>query len=185
MKQPAVFLDRDGVINFDSGYVKNPEETFLIEGVADFIDSLKNDLGFKAIVISNQSGVARGLMTLEEVESVNNKINELLNPNAKIDAFYFCTHHPDFDGYVCDCRKPSPFLILKAAKEHNLDLKRSYFIGDKATDMECGFNAGIAPILFNEFEGAEFIALKKGNKIPKFTSIDFSKILQFIINDKY
>lgn len=95
---PAVFLDRDGTINYDSGYIKEPEKVIIMEGVSEGIRKLKRQFGFKIIVISNQAGVAKGLLTLEDVESVNNKIYEiLLEEGAEIDAFYYCPFHPDYD----------------------------------------------------------------------------------------
>ena len=99
MKFAAVFLDRDGTINEDPGYLGEPEKVKLLPGVGKALSYLKNVLHFRLIVISNQSGIARGLITKENVEKVNNRINEiLLQDNVSIDAFYFCPFHPDFNN---------------------------------------------------------------------------------------
>ena len=144
MSHSALFLDRDGTINIDTGYIRDSDNIELYPGVAEGIRNLKNKFDMKMIVISNQSGIARGIMSREDVDAVNRRINELLNSSeTSIDAFYYCPYHPDFNNEdLASCRKPSPELVFLAAKEHDIDLKRSYFIGDKVSDVECGINAG-------------------------------------------
>ena len=186
MLKPAVFLDRDGTINFDPGYIKNPEEVHLLEGVAEGIRKLKDHFGFKIIVISNQAGVSKGLMTEKDVESVNVKINELLKDKGTcIDAFYFCPFHPDNDPpEKTVCRKPSPLMILKAAGEHNIDLKSSYMIGDKVSDIEAGINADIKTIMLNTgCVDDEISILHNQGKKPNFVAANFSEACDFIIHD--
>ncbi len=184
--KPAIFLDRDGTINLDTGYVKNPDEVFLLEGVAEGIRKLKDGFGFKIIVISNQAGVSKGLMTFEDVEVVNAKINELLqNEGTCVDAFYYCPFHPDNDppGRTI-CRKPSPFMILKAAKEHNIDLNKSYMIGDKVSDVEAGFNANIKTVFLNAGGKLDEISiLHNQGKKPNFVAANFNKACDLIIKD--
>ncbi len=186
MLNSAVFLDRDGTLNEDPGYLGDPAKVRLFTGVGQALSILKNQLGFKLIVVSNQSGVARGLITRNMVESVNVKINELLAvDNVSIDAFYYCTTHPDFNSEKeIRCRKPSPEMVLKAAKELNIDLSRSYFVGDTVSDMECGMNAGLKTILVRTGYGEESLSnLKKQNKFPSFVAQNFSEVRSIIQND--
>ena len=186
MKHYAVFLDRDGTINYDSGYIKNPSEVVLLAGVSEGIKKLKNECGFKTIVISNQAGVAKGLMTASDVELVNNHINELLkNEGAAIDAFYYCPFHPDFDPpEKSNCRKPSPVMIVQAAAEHEIDLSKSYMIGDKASDVECGINAGVKTVLINSEDNRNEISILHNlGKKPNFTAANFKEVCDFIIKD--
>lgn len=139
----AVFLDRDGVINKkppEQDYVKKWDEFFMLSDVENAIKKIKN-AGYLVIVITNQRGVARGLMTEETVNGIHESINrELARFGTSIDAFYWCKHNYDDK---CDCRKPAPGLILKAAKDLDIDIGKSIFIGDTKTDEECGKNAGI------------------------------------------
>lgn len=136
----AFFLDRDGTINIDTGYVGSPDKLELIPKAAEAI-KMMNDCGYLVIVISNQSGVARGFFTLEDVERVNRRLNEMLEENgAHIDAFYCCPHLPD--GVVkeyameCDCRKPKLGLFRQAIEDFELDAKECYACGDRARDVE-------------------------------------------------
>ena len=138
----AFFLDRDGVVVEQVHYLCDPEQTRLEKGVAEAIRRMHSK-GYLVVVITNQSGVARGKFTMNEVELVHKKIAELLaETGEKIDAFYICPHHPDHDG-VCPCRKPAPGLILQAAKELDIDLAASVMIGDKLSDVKCGKNASL------------------------------------------
>ena len=148
MGSPAVFLDRDGTINEEVGYLSDPSQVNLIPGAADAIARLRA-AGFKLVVVTNQSGIARGLFTVKELHHVNQALEKLLNENgAGIDAFYFCPHHPMHGEKVtCECRKPKPGMAIKAAKELDLDLSRSYFVGDKVSDIELGINAGGKTVL--------------------------------------
>jgi D-glycero-D-manno-heptose 1,7-bisphosphate phosphatase len=185
MLKPAVFLDRDGTINFDPGYLGNPNEVEIFPYVKEGIRKLKCDLGFTIVVISNQSGIARGLITEEQVISVNNRINELLGQESKIDAFYYCKYHPDFSTpKESECRKPSPDMIFKAADEMGLDLNKSYIIGDKTIDILSGKNAGIRTVLVqnleNETENKDFNTEKTK---PDFTAKDFKEACNFIFID--
>ncbi len=157
MKFPAIFLDRDGTINHDPGYIGNPDIVELLAGAGEAIALLKNQLGFMLIVISNQSGISRGIMTEEDVVLVNERLNELLSPyGATIDHFYFCPFHPEFSpAEKCGCRKPSPELVLKAAEAHSVDMSKSYFVGDTANDIRCGKRAGLKTILVKTGYGTE------------------------------
>jgi D,D-heptose 1,7-bisphosphate phosphatase len=186
MLQHAIFLDRDGTINFDTGYVKNPDDVHLMEGVAEGIRKLKDLFGFKMIVVSNQAGVSKGIMTIEDVEIVNAKVNELLQKEGTcIDAFYYCPFHPDNDPPAKTvCRKPSPFMILKAAEEHNIDLKKSYMIGDKTSDVDAGINANIKTVFINAGNTADEISILYNlGKKPNFVAANFNIACDFIIKD--
>jgi D-glycero-D-manno-heptose 1,7-bisphosphate phosphatase len=174
MSNPAIFIDRDGTINEDPGYLGDPNGVKLFPGTGEAL-ALVKEAGFKIIVISNQSGISRGLITREAVESVNKKINELLaEEKTAIDGFYYCPFHPEFSSSEeCSCRKPSPELVLKAAEDFNIDLSRSYFIGDSVADIKCGINAGVKAVLVKTGNGEETISLlKKENIFPTFVAND-------------
>ncbi len=186
MKHHAIFLDRDGTINHDFGYVKDPSQIILLPGVSDGIKTLKDKFGFKAIVISNQAGVSKGLMTKNDVDKVNDRINEMLKEaGTSIDAFYYCPFHPDFDPMEkSNCRKPSPVMIVQAAEEHEIDLSKSYMIGDKASDIESGINAGVKTVLINSSDNSNEISILHNlGKKSNFTAANFKEVCTFIIND--
>lgn len=154
----CVFLDRDGVINLERRVVSNPKgfmwsmnDLYLLPG-SIFGVALLNEMGYKVIVVTNQSGVGRGLFTEQFVDDVHTKINKMMaRGDATINDFYYCPHHPteakEKYKIECDCRKPKPGMIFSAAKKWNIDLKQSYFVGDSIRDIECGWNAGVKPIL--------------------------------------
>jgi histidinol-phosphate phosphatase family protein len=131
----AVFLDRDGTIIEDVHYIGDPDRVVLIPGAARAIANL-NAAGRPVIVITNQSGIARGMLSEADYESVKARLDALLaEEGARIDATYFCPHHPDFSG-PCDCRKPGTLLYERAIAELRLDATRSAFIGDRWRDLE-------------------------------------------------
>lgn len=149
-KQKAIFLDRDGTINKYVGFLRNIDDFELIDGAAEAI-KLINQSGYLAIVVTNQPVIARGEVTWEQLNEIHRKMETLLGKDgAYLDGIYICPHHPDkgFAGerqeykIVCDCRKPKPGLLLKAAKDFNIDLSQSYMIGDDDRDVQAGLNAG-------------------------------------------
>ena len=147
----AVFIDRDGTINEDIGYVSSPEDLIIYPWAAEAI-RLVNESGMKAIVITNQSGIARGLYTEETLHNIHGRLrDELARDGAQLDGIYYCPHHPRIgdDRYrqFCECRKPHPGMLLQAAREHNVDLSRSFVIGDKSSDMNLATNAGAKGVL--------------------------------------
>lgn len=150
-KKPAIFLDRDGVLNRDSGYVYRVEDLVVLPGVAAGLKRLA-DQGFELVVITNQSGVARGFFTLAQVETFHDALRARIvaDGGPELSHFYTCPHHPD--GTVapynvpCVCRKPEPGLLDKAVAELDLDRGRSFFFGDKPSDIHCGANAGVVSI---------------------------------------
>ena len=186
MLNKAVFLDRDGTLNYDPGYLGNPKDLKLFSDTGDVLATLKNIHHFKLIVISNQSGVARGLITEEDVVSVNEELNRrLLEFNVQIDAFYYCPFHPNFNGEKdCICRKPSPKMILDSAKDFNINLSKSYFIGDSVSDIKAGMSAELKTILVKTGYGVESISiLQNENYFPSFVAENLTEACKFIIND--
>ena len=148
----AIFLDRDGVLIEDANLLTVAGGIQVLEGVPKALERLRAN-GFRLIVVSNQAVVARGLATEPEVESINRCIGELIEQGGgpRIDAFYFCPHHPKatLPAYrkVCDCRKPEPGMLLRAAREHEIDLKGSFMVGDRMTDVIAGAKAGARTVL--------------------------------------
>jgi D-glycero-D-manno-heptose 1,7-bisphosphate phosphatase len=143
-KRRAVFLDRDGTINEEMGYINHLSRFRLLPEAAPAIRRL-NEAGFPVVVITNQSGAARGYFPAKLVDEVHRHLHDLLaQAGARVDAIYTCLHGPDDD---CSCRKPKPGLLLKAAQDLNLDLSRSYLVGDRYKDIETAANAGVAGIL--------------------------------------
>ena len=151
MKRKAIFLDRDGTIIADRGFVHKKEELELLPGAAEAI-KLANKQGFLVVVVTNQSGIARGYFTEGQMKAFNAHLAwTLKTQGARIDAFYYCPHHPEapIKAYRkdCPCRKPQSGLILKAAEELNIDLAKSYMVGDSPRDAEAGRRAGCRTIL--------------------------------------
>ena len=148
----AGFFDRDGTLNVNTGYLYKVEEFQWMEGAVEAIRYC-NDRGWLAIVVTNQSGVARGYYAEEDVQRLHAWMNEELEKyGAHIDAFYYCPHHPkgSVPEYAreCSCRKPAPGLVETACKEHGIDKSRSCLIGDKEWDVECAGRAGVKGILY-------------------------------------
>ncbi len=157
-KQKAIFLDRDGTINKYVGFLRDIDEFELLDGVADAIQEI-NASGYLAIVATNQPVIARGEVSFDELEMIHNKMETLLGQKgAYLDAIYFCPHHPHkgYEGerpelkFDCECRKPKPGMLLKAAQEFNIDLAQSWMIGDGENDIKAGMNAGCKTALIGE-----------------------------------
>ena len=159
-KQKAIFLDRDGTINKYVGFLRKIDQFDLIEGAAEAI-KLINSSGYLAIVITNQPVIARGEVTVPELDLIHQKMETLLGAEgAYLDGLYYCPHHPDkgFEGEIpelkfdCDCRKPKPGLLLRAATDFNIDLSSSWMIGDGKNDVLAGQNAGTRTALIGDGE---------------------------------
>jgi D-glycero-D-manno-heptose 1,7-bisphosphate phosphatase len=153
MPNIAVFLDRDGTLIHDPGYLNHPDQVQLIDGVAEALAEFHR-LGYKTVVASNQSGVARGIVTVEMLERIHDRLRELLAAQgASLDGIYYCPDHPD--GVVpqyrkdSDWRKPRPGMLLAAAREMEIDLGKSWMIGDTERDVEAGRSAGCRTILIS------------------------------------
>lgn len=149
-RQKAVFLDRDGTLNKYVGFLRNIDEFELLDGVADAVKAI-NDSGYLAIVVTNQPVIARGEVTFAQLEEIHNKMETLLGlEGAYVDAIYYCPHHPHkgYEGEIpelkfdCGCRKPKAGMLIQAADDFNIDLSRSWMIGDSENDILCGINAG-------------------------------------------
>jgi D-glycero-D-manno-heptose 1,7-bisphosphate phosphatase len=144
--QPCVFLDRDGVLIEDVDLLTDSRMIHVLPGVAQALDRLRRG-DYRLVVITNQTVVARGLATLEQVDAINAEIERrLLNSGAWLDAWYVCPHHPSATVVAhrldCECRKPRPGMIRRAAVEHGIDLARSYLVGDRLSDVAAGAAAG-------------------------------------------
>ena len=158
----AVFIDRDGTLNEDIGYVSTPDELILYPWAAEAVRQI-NRSQFKAIVITNQSGIARGMYSEKTLDAIHNRmIKELAVEGAFIDAVYYCPHHPDFGDaayrQMCHCRKPDTGMLDEAARDHNINLKASYVIGDKASDIMLAENTGAISALVLTGYGKETTA---------------------------
>ena len=139
----ALFLDRDGTIIEDCGYMSDPALVRLIPGAADALAALAVE-GWKLLIVSNKSGVGRGLIGRQQMEAVHNRFLELMRSHrVQITDSFFCTHEPE---EACECRKPSALLLKRAAQAHSLDLSASCMIGDRESDILCGRNAGCSTI---------------------------------------
>ena len=138
---PAVFIDRDGTIMEDTDYCSHPKDVRVFPGVLEALRRLKSR-GFKLIIITNQSGIGRGLFTLDQYRAVESEVLQQLG-DGLIDATYYC---PDAPGQYSNCRKPAPGMVVKATQDHHIDLSRSFLIGDKEVDVQCARNAGVRAI---------------------------------------
>lgn len=167
----AIFFDRDGTLNHDSGYLSRPEEVFLLPGVRETIDILKVD--FRLFLFTNQSGVARGYFGIEEVNAVNRRLCELLGDEKVFDGMCIATESPsDPDlGY----RKPSPRYILEMSQRYNLDLSRCFIVGDRKRDLEAGLKGGIRAVRISaDIDDGETTEFCKANGIE--TIKDFREL---------
>ena len=147
MKRRAVFMDRDGTISEEIGYVNHPSRYRVFPYSAEAV-RLLNEAGWLAILVTNQAGVARGYFTEEVITAVHDVLTQELGAQgAKLDAIYYCAHHPTVGEapyrFDCDCRKPKPGLIERAAAEFEIDLRQSWMIGDRYSDIELAHNAGV------------------------------------------
>jgi len=145
-KKRCIFLDRDGVINKEVGYLSDPDRFEFIPGSLEALKIIKQK-GYLLIIITNQAGIARGYFSEEILHSIHTKmINILKNHDITLDGIFYCPHHPDFTG-ECDCRKPLPGMIYRATSKHNIDLTESYMIGNTLNDIKAGFNAQCKTVL--------------------------------------
>lgn len=183
-KQKAIFLDRDGTINKYKGYITSPKQLELIGGVADAIKKI-NKSEYLAVIVTNQPSIAMGRMSFAVLDEIHAKLDTLLGDNgAYIDAVYFCPHHPDkgFEGEVaelkkvCDCRKPSGGMLRKAAEELNIDLSRSFMVGDSQRDVLAGIDAGCTPVFLTNGENTVDIEnIREYKNLSDFVKDEFNK----------
>lgn len=170
MMNKAIFLDKDGTLIPDIPYNVDVEKISLYDDLIEGLKLLQRD-GYLLIVISNQSGIARGYFSEEDFSVVINRLTEILkNSGIVINALYYCPHHPDgiVNGYNinCDCRKPLPGLLLKAAAEHDIDMARSWMIGDILNDVEAGNRAGCRTVLVDKGNETEWLTGE--HRLPDF-----------------
>jgi histidinol-phosphate phosphatase family protein len=158
LKKAAVFLDRDGTINPDPGYLSDPDDFELFPRTGEGMRALAES-GFTLVVISNQSGVARGLIKPAQLDEIHERMKaKLREEGVELAGIYYCPHHPD---ERCSCRKPSPQLVYDAAGRLNLDLASSYFVGDMMSDIKTGKEAGLRTVLVVTGEGRKSVEKAK------------------------
>jgi D-glycero-D-manno-heptose 1,7-bisphosphate phosphatase len=192
-KARAVFVDRDGVLNDlvydrEEGRVVSPfsaKQLRVFPFVADAVRALRDELGFKVIVISNQPGVAKRQFTLAELERMNAKIGrELAEHGTELDGEYYCLHHPDalIKKYrvVCDCRKPKPGLLIRASREKEVDLEGSFFVGDALSDVKAGKRAGCKTILVGHVTTFLGILIDKEAATPDYVVGSLKEVPQLL-----
>jgi histidinol-phosphate phosphatase family protein len=158
--RPALFLDRDGTLIQDVGYISDPHEIVLLDGVADGLQAAQS-AGYALVIVSNQSGIGRGLFDSSCNDEVDAELRELLAQlGVELDASYYCPHRPDAG---CPCRKPQPGLLLAAARELDIQLSASWMVGDRASDVEAGLNAGCR---------AASLGFSYASSVPEVESVD-------------
>ncbi len=177
----AVFLDRDGTINEDVGYLSDPEGFVPIDGALEAIALLKG-AGFKVVVITNQSGLSRGLIRKENLRAIHERLLKMLEERGvTIDGLYYCPHLPE-EG--CNCRKPRTGLVERAMSELSIDPKGSYMVGDKVSDIELARNTGMRAILVLTGCGKEsFEALKGRDDLAFETARNLMEAARWIVRD--
>jgi len=180
--EKAVFLDRDGTLNEDPGYLSQPEQMRLLPGVGEALAKLSEE-GFLLVVVSNQSGVARGLISKKDLPLIHARLNEHLKPSGVfIDHFELCFHHPD-DG--CSCRKPKPRMILDAATQLKIDLSRSFMVGDRMKDIDAGRSVGCKGVaLVRTGHGLEEEKNASDQNRPDFIGDTLTEVVHWILNSK-
>jgi len=182
----AVFLDRDGTIARDVHYCRRPEDFEILPSVPEAI-KLLNENSFKVVVITNQSGIARGYFTEETLAQIHQKMkDELAKYGARVDAIYYCPHHPD-DG--CQCRKPKTALFLKAAEEHNIALKNSYMVGDQQMDIDAGKALGCKTALVTTgpqppVPSPQSVNLNPELQMPDYTARNLLEAARWIVDNR-
>ena len=179
MSKPALFLDRDGVLIHYIPYLSHPDQVKIPDGGGRALRKWQ-DRGFLLIIISNQSGISRGYFSSKDVQLIHAKIQlEYAKFGVNFTEFFVCPHQP---SECCICRKPSPYMLLQAAKKYDIDLQKSFFIGDSDSDLECAVQAGCNPILLLTGRGEE--TLQKLSNSQKLIPIysDLSESLQIFSN---
>ncbi len=182
MKNRAVFLDRDGTINIDTNYVKSEDELIIYPFAAKAIKML-NDAKYLVIIVTNQSGISRGYYNHEDLAKIHEKLKSEIykEEKAKIDKIYYCPSHPDEKSRR---RKPAPGMIEEAEKEFNIDLNKSFIIGDKLSDIELGINTGIKPLLVLTGKGKEENEKLKNKEYSEQVKVidNLLKAVEYILN---
>lgn len=183
--QVAAFLDRDGTINEERGYISRLEDFRLFPFVPDAIERL-NAAGLRVVVVTNQAAIARGIVTTQFVEEIHRRLeSDVAEKGARIDRIYYCPHHPD--GVVpefsreCSCRKPATGMLLDAAVDLGVSLQGSYLVGDKVSDMEAAVRAGAYPVLVMTGHGERALRTMSDSDIrPAFVAADLGEAARWI-----
>lgn len=182
MSNKAIFLDRDGTLIEDPGYINHPDQVKLLDGVAEALRELK-DMGYKLVVASNQSGVARGIVTEEVLGEIHNRLKQLLaEKDAFLDQIYYCPYHPD--GVIpkyrkeSDWKKPKPGMLLAASEQMDIDLIQSWCIGNSSRDVEAGLRAGCKTILINRSSVAK--QPEVGEPAPDYQAVNIREAVNII-----
>lgn len=180
MSKPAVFIDRDGVINVDHGYVSKVDDFEYIDGVFDATKAIKS-LGYQLVLVTNQSGIARGYYSEKEFLTLTEWMDwNFVDQGVEFDGFYYCPHHPEgsVEKYtqVCDCRKPAAGMFVSAQEELDIDMASSVMVGDKADDMKAAITAGVGTRILvrsgkevtEEAEKLATVVLNSIKDVPKY-----------------
>lgn len=180
MSRPAVFLDRDGTLNVEKEYLHRIEDWEWIPGAVEAVRMI-NQMGYLAIVVTNQAGVARGYYNEHNIDVLHRRVDKILEvEGARIDAYYYCPHHPEHgDVRNCDCRKPAPGMLFAAQRDFDIDLTRSFMIGDKAIDVAAGVAAGVTPVMVMTGYGVVESSLVGG---AFYRASDINSACQLIMN---
>ncbi|MGA1980180.1 MAG: HAD family hydrolase [Sedimentisphaerales bacterium] len=182
MSNKAIFLDRDDTLIEDPGYISHPDQVKLLDGVDKALIELKA-MGYKLIVVSNQSGVARGIVSEEAIGEIHNRLKQLLaEKGAPLDRIYYCPYHPDgvIEKYrkESDWRKPNPGMLLAAADEMDIDLSQSWMIGNSSRDIKAGLQAGCKTILTND--ASHYKQHKPGEPNPDYRAVNIKEAVNII-----
>lgn len=180
MKNKAIFIDRDGTININTHYISDPEDFVMYEGVGKGVRILQ-DKGYLIIVVTNQSGIARGYFTEEDLKNVHQRMeDDLAEFGVRLDGIYYCPHHPEDR---CQCRKPNTALFEEAIKGHDIDTSMSFMIGDKELDIVAGKKIGLKTILVPERHEREGLInnIKEWQYLPDYIADNFLDAIEWII----
>ncbi|MHC4758575.1 MAG: D-glycero-alpha-D-manno-heptose-1,7-bisphosphate 7-phosphatase, partial [Planctomycetota bacterium] len=182
MPDKAIFLDRDDTLIDDPGYINNPDQVRLLDGVPEALGQLRS-MGYKLVVTSNQSGVARGIVTEEMLGNIHERLEQLLaEEGAYLDKIYYCPYHPEgiIEKYrsESDLRKPNPGMLLKAAEEMNLNLHESWVIGDSDRDIEAGLSARCKTILIEP--PSEEVGIREDEVRPDFKAVNMREAVNIV-----
>jgi len=179
MSPAAIFLDRDGTINIEKNYLYRLKDWEWLPGAIEAILRI-NNLGYLAIVVTNQAGVARGYYSERDILFLHHQIDQMLaKAGAKIDAYYHCPHHPEFGKFRnCSCRKPQPGMLFNAQRDFDIDLSRSWLIGDKLSDIEAASGAGCSSILVMTGYGEQEKKVAPANVLCKQDILDAIKHIE-------
>ena len=185
----ALFLDRDGTVTEEAGYISNSEQLKLLPGSAGAIRMVRG-CGMKVVLVTNQSGVARGYFSEELIAGMHHKLQELLGEeDACLDGIYYCPHHPDYGSEMyrkrCNCRKPEIGMFERAEKDLAIDPFSSYMVGDKKTDIEFAHKAGIKAVLvLTGFGRSELEKFEKEDKPPEYVAQNLPEAVAWVLEDR-